>query len=52
MADVVGEMVPDEGVSMGEEMAITKEDILKFVSDMFDNSTKFELGIKLTKQAK
>lgn len=52
LADVVGQMVPDEGVSMGEEMAITKEDILKFVSDMFDNSTKFELGIKLTKQAK
>lgn len=52
LVDLIGQLVPDEGVSMGEEMAITKEDILKFVSDMFDNSTKFELGIKLTKQAK
>lgn len=52
LVDLIGQLVPDEGVSMGEEMAITKEDILKFVSDIFDNSTKFELGIKLTKQAK
>lgn len=52
LVDLIGQLVPDEGVSMGEEMAITKEDILKFVTDIFDNSTKFELGIKLTKQAK
>lgn len=52
LVDLIGQLVPDEGVSMGEGMAIAKEDILKFVTDIFDNSTKFELGIKLTKQAK
>lgn len=51
LVDVIGSMVPDEGVSMGEGMAIAKEDILNFVTGIFDNSTKFELGIKLTKQA-
>lgn len=52
LADLIGQLVPDEGVSMGEGMAIAKADILKFVTDIFDNSTKFELGIYLTKQAK
>lgn len=52
LADLIGQLVPDEGVSMSEEMTIAKADILKFVTDIFDNSTKFELGIKLTKQAK
>lgn len=52
LVDLIGQLVPDEGVSMGEEMAIAKADIVKFVADIFDNSTKFELGIKLTKQAK
>ena len=52
LVDLIGQLVPDEGVSMSEEMAIAKADILKFVTDIFDNSTKFELGIKLTKQAK
>lgn len=50
LADLIGQLVPDEGVSMGEGMAIAKADILKFVTDIFDNSIKFELGIKLTKQ--
>lgn len=52
LVDLIGQLVPDEGVSMSEEMAIAKADIVKFVADIFDNSTKFELGIKLTKQAK
>ena len=51
LADLIGQLVPDEGVSMDETMTIAKADILKFVTDIFDNSTKFELGIKLTKQA-
>lgn len=52
LVDLIGQLVPDEGVSMSEEMAIAKADIVKFVADIFDNSTKFELGINLTKQAK
>ena len=51
LADLIGQLVPDEGVSMDETMTIAKADILKFVTDIFDNSTKFELGIKLTEQA-
>lgn len=51
LVDLIGQLLPDEGVSMGE-IAIAKADIVKFVADIFDNSTKFELGIKLTKQAK
>ena len=51
LGDVVGQLVPDEGVTFGE-MVLAKADILKFVADIFDNSTKFELGITLTKQAK
>ena len=51
LVDLIGQLLPDEGVSMGE-IAIAKADVVKFVTDIFDNSTKFELGIKLTKQAK
>lgn len=51
LVDLIGQLVPDEGLVMSEEMAIAKADILKFVSDIFDNSTEFELGIYLTKQA-
>lgn len=51
LVDLIGQLLPDDGVSMGE-IAIAKADVVKFVTDIFDNSTKFELGIKLTKQAK
>lgn len=41
----------DEGGSGDGGLGIDPVELKKFVSDIFDNSTKFELGIKLTKQA-
>lgn len=51
LADLIGQMIPEAGISMSEEMTIAQADVLKFVTDMFDNSTKLEIGIKLTRQA-
>lgn len=51
LADLIGQMIPEAGISMSEEMTIDKADVLKFVTDLFDNSTKLEIGIKLTRQA-
>ncbi|WP_418992110.1 BACON domain-containing protein [Alistipes sp.] len=51
LLDVIGSAVPDAGISMSEEMTIAKADILQFVTGLFDNSTKLEIGIKLTRQA-